>query len=148
MDESSIDPEFLSKLEVPDHDSRYFSGGEITRLRLSEFFSTYRLGLLMDEPTTHLDKEGRTFLVNQLKYYYGTLLAISHDRHFLDEVVDTIWKIDGGKVTVYPGNYSDYQEQKEQERLAQENEYVAFQKEKNRLEQAALEKQEQAKKMD
>lgn len=84
----------------------------------------------MDEPTTHLDKEGRQFLVEQLKYYYGTLLVVSHDRYFLDEVVDTIWEIDQGKIEVYSGNYSAYQEQKDHYRLEQEKTYVLFQKKK------------------
>lgn len=146
-DYAAIDAEYLSRLNVPEHETQYFSGGEQTRIRLAEFFSTYHFGLLMDEPTTHLDKEGIQFLVDQLKYYYGTLLVVSHDRYFLDEVVDTIWEIRAGEVHVYPGNYSAYQEQKEQERLEQERDYEHFQKEKSRLEQAALDKQAQADKM-
>lgn len=142
-----IDPEYLSRLEVPSHEVEHFSGGEQTRLRLAEYFSTYQFGLLMDEPTTHLDTEGIQFLVDQLKYYYGTLLVVSHDRYFLDEVVDTIWEVKDGQVTVYPGNYSAYQELKEQELIEQENAYEKFTKEKERLEQAAQKKQEQAQKM-
>ena len=144
---TTIDAEYLSRLQIPAHASEYFSGGEQTRIRLAEFFSSYHFGLLMDEPTTHLDKKGRQFLVEQLKYYYGTLLVVSHDRYFLDEVVDTIWEIDQGKIEVYSGNYSAYQEQKDHYRLEQEKTYVLFQKEKNRLKQAAQEKQAQAEKM-
>lgn len=146
-DYAKIDPEYLSRLEVPDHKVDHFSGGEQTRLRLAEYFSTYQFGLLMDEPTTHLDTEGIQFLVDQLKYYYGTLIVVSHDRYFLDEVVETIWEVKDGKVTVYPGNYSDYQEQKDQELIEQQNAYEKFTKEKSRLEQAAKEKQKQADKM-
>lgn len=146
-DYTMIDAKYLSHLNVPEHASEEFSGGEQTRLRLAEFFSSYYLGLLMDEPTTHLDKEGIQFLVDQLKYYYGTLLVVSHDRYFLDEVVDTIWEIQDGQVKVYPGNYSAYHQQKEQERIEQENAYEHFVKEKKRLEQAAQEKQAQADKM-
>lgn len=142
-----IDPEYLSRLDVPDHEVTHFSGGEQTRLRLAEYFSTYQFGLLMDEPTTHLDTEGIQFLVDQLKYYYGTLIVVSHDRYFLDEIVDTIWEIKDGKITVYPGNYSSYQEQKEQELIEQQNAYEKFAKEKDRLEQAAIEKQERAEKL-
>ncbi|HLR88782.1 MAG TPA: ABC-F type ribosomal protection protein [Atopostipes sp.] len=142
-----IDPEYLSRLDVPDHEVTHFSGGEQTRLRLAEYFSTYQFGLLMDEPTTHLDTEGIQFLVDQLKYYYGTLIVVSHDRYFLDEIVDTIWEIKDGKITVYSGNYSSYQEQKEQELIEQQNAYEKFSKEKNRLEQAAIEKQERAEKL-
>lgn len=146
-DFTKIDAEYLSRLNVPEHDIQHLSGGEQTRMRLAEYFSTYHFGLIMDEPTTHLDREGIQFLVDQLKYYYGTLIVVSHDRYFLDEVVDTIWEIHDGKVTVYNGNYSDYQIQKEQERIEQENAYENFLKEKKRLEQAAKEKQAQADKL-
>lgn len=144
---AKIDAEYLSRLNVPEHEAKDFSGGEKTRLRLSEYFSTYHFGLLMDEPTTHLDVGGVQFLIDQLKYYYGTLIVVSHDRYFLDEVVDTIWEIKDQAVTVYNGNYTAYLEQKEQERLEQQNAYEQFIKEKMRLEQAAKEKQEQAAKM-
>lgn len=143
----TIDPEYLSRLEVPEHEVDNFSGGEQTRLRLAEFFSTYQFGLLMDEPTTHLDQNGIQFLIDQLKYYYGTLLVVSHDRYFLDEVVDTIWEVKDGKVTIYPGNYSDYQKQKEHLLIEQENAYEQFVKEKKCLEQTAQEKQRQAEKL-
>lgn len=146
-DFASIDAEYLSRLNVPNSEIGTFSGGEMTRLRLADLFSTYQFGLLLDEPTTHLDKEGVQFLVNQLKYYYGTLIAVSHNRYFLDEVVDTIWEIKYGKVNVYNGNYTDYRKQKEHEIIEQERAHEQFVKEKNRLEQAAKEKQIQAEKM-
>lgn len=146
-DYTKIDPEYLSRLDVPDHGAKHLSGGEQTRLRLAEYFSTYQFGLLMDEPTTHLDTEGIQFLVNQLKYYYGTLIVVSHDRYFLDEIVDTIWEVKEGKITVYPGNYSSYQEIKKQEFAEQQNAYKKFTKEKSRLEQAAKEKQARAEKL-
>ena len=146
-DYMKIDPEYLSRLDVPDHKVAHLSGGEQTRLRLAEYFSTYQFGLLMDEPTTHLDTEGIQFLVDQLKYYYGTLMVVSHDRYFLDEVVDTIWEVKEGKVTVYPGNYSSYQQQKEQELVEQQNAYEKFTKEKYRLEKAAKEKHKHAEKL-
>ena len=146
-DFTKIDAEYLSRLNVPAHNVQHFSGGEQTRMRLAEYFSTYHFGLMMDEPTTHLDREGIQFLVDQLKYYYGTLIVVSHDRYFLDEVVDIIWEIHDGKITVYNGNYSDYQVQKEQERMEQENAYENYLKEKNRLEKAAKVKQAQADKL-
>ncbi|GAA0353477.1 ABC-F type ribosomal protection protein Msr(C) [Alkalibacterium iburiense] len=146
-DYTQVDPEYLSRLGVPAHAAEHFSGGEQTRLRLAEYFSTYSFGLLMDEPTTHLDTEGIQFLIDQLKYYYGTLIVVSHNRYFLDEVVDTIWEVDAGKVCVYSGNYTAYKEQKEAERLEQEKAYNQFVKEKTRLEQAAKDKQQQANKL-
>lgn len=146
-DYEKIDAEYISRLNVPDHHLNYFSGGELTRVRLAEYFSTYHFGLLMDEPTTHLDKKGIQFLIDQLKYYYGTLIVVSHNRYFLDEVVDTIWEVSEGKVTVYNGNYSKYQEQKEHRIKTQMNAFEQYVNEKKRLEQAAKEKQEQAEKI-
>lgn len=146
-DYTTVDPEYLSRLQVPDHKIKYFSGGEQTRLRLADFFSRYHMGLLMDEPTTHLDSDGIQFLVDQLKYYYGTLIVVSHDRYFLDEVVDKIWEVDDKKIIEYPGNYSTYQQLKEEELIEQQNAYEKFKKEKNRLEHAAIEKQKQAEKL-
>src|SRR5699024_9355245 len=146
-DYTKIDPEHLSRLDVPSHEVAHLSGGEKTRLRLAEYFSTYNLGLLMDEPTTHLDIEGIQFLIDQLKYYYGTLLVVSHNRYFLDEIVDIIWEVDNGKITVYPGNYSIYQELKQQELIEQQNAYEKFIKEKSRIEKAAKEKQARAEKL-
>ncbi|MFE2776193.1 ATP-binding cassette domain-containing protein, partial [Aerococcus urinaeequi] len=146
-DYEKIDPEYLSRLDLPEHEVENYSGGQQTRLRLAEYFSTYQFGLLMDEPTTHLDTDGIQFLVDQLKYYYGTLIVVSHDRYFLDQVVDTIWEVNNGKVTVYPGNYSAYQALKKQELIEQQNAFEKFTKEKQRLEQAAKEKQAQVEKM-
>ena len=56
--------------------------------------------------------------MGQLKYFTGALLVISHDRYFLDEIVDKIWELKDGKITEYWGNYSDYLRQKEEERKA------------------------------
>lgn len=105
-----VDPEMLSRLNVPKYSTDVFSGGERTRARLARLFSRYTLGMLMDEPTTHLDSEGIQFLIDELTYYYGTLLIVSHDRYFLDQVVETIWEVKDGTVAVYPGNYTEYVE--------------------------------------
>lgn len=88
------------------------SGGEETRLKIAQALSAQVHGILADEPTSHLDREGIDFLIGQLKYFIGALLVISHDRYFLDEVVDKIWELKDGKITEYWGNYSDYLRQK------------------------------------
>lgn len=146
-DYEAIDPGVLGRLGVPETDPAFYSGGEQARFRLSETFSQYEMGLLMDEPTTHLDQEGVQFLIDELRYYVGTLLLVSHDRYFLDQIVDKIWEVGDGEVTVYEGNYSRYTEQKEQQRITQEQAYETIQNEKSRLEQAAKQKQAQAQKM-
>lgn len=142
-----VDPELISRLKVPDYTASKYSGGEDTRARLAEIFSNYTTGMLMDEPTTHLDSEGVQYLINELTYYYGTLLVVSHDRSFLDNVVHTIWEVKNGSVNVYNGNYSSYLKQKEHDVLEQEREYEKFQKEKLRLKDSVLKKQRQALKM-
>lgn len=105
------DLSLLGKLAVPKH-SKQLSGGEQTRLKLAQLFTHYYEALLIDEPTTHLDQEGISFLVEELAYYYGALVLISHDRSVLDKLVTTIWEIEDEKVNVYTGNYSEYMERK------------------------------------
>lgn len=140
------DPALLGKLDVP-KDSEQLSGGEQTRMKLAQLFTHYYEALLIDEPTTHLDQEGISFLLDELKYYYGALILISHDRAVLDELVTTIWEVREGKVHVYTGNYSDYVAQKQLEREQQSQAHEQFLKEKSRLEKAAQEKMKKAEKI-
>lgn len=142
----NVDPKLFGKLRILDHSS-HLSGGEQTRLKLAKLFSDYHQALLIDEPTTHLDYEGITFLLDELRYYYGALILISHDRFLLDQLVTTIWEIDDGKVTVYSGHYSDYLKAKELEREQQNQAHEQFIKEKSRLEKAAQEKMQKAKRI-
>lgn len=140
------DPRLLGKWRVPD-DEVGRSGGEQTRLKLAQLFTHYYESLLMDEPTTHLDQDGISFLLDELRYYYGALVLISHDRAVLDELVTTIWEVDEGKVNVYSGNYSEYIAQKQLEREQQKQAYEQYEKEKRRLKKAAEEKMEKAEKI-
>ncbi|WP_434509866.1 Msr family ABC-F type ribosomal protection protein [Desulfitobacterium sp. AusDCA] len=138
----------MGKLNVEHLEVQTMSGGEETRLKIAHALSAQVHGLLADEPTSHLDREGIKFLIGQLKYFSGALLIISHDRYFLDEVVDKIWELKDGKITEYWGNYSDYLRQKEEERQSQAAEYEQFVAERDRLERAAEEKRKQARKID
>lgn len=140
------DTVLLRKLAVP-QESDNLSGGEQTKLKLAQLFTNYYEALLIDEPTTHLDQDGISFLLDELRYYYGALVLISHDRAVLDELVTTIWEVQGGEIHVYSGNYSDYVTQKQCEREKQEKEHEQFLKEKKRLEKAAAEKMKKAKKI-
>lgn len=137
------DPVLLGKLNVP-KDTEQLSGGEQTRRKLAQLFTNYYEALLIDEPTTHLDQDGITFLLDELRYYYGALVLISHDRTVLNELVTTIWEIDDGKVRIFSGNYDEYMEQKHLEHKQQSQAYEQFVKEKSRLEKAAQEKMNQA----
>ncbi len=133
----------VDRLEV-----RTMSGGEETRLKIAQALSEQVHGIFADEPTCHLDREGTDFLISQLKYYSGALLIISHDRYFLDEVVDKIWELKNGKITEYWGGYSDYLRQKEEERRQQAAQYEKFITERDRLERAVETKRKQARKVD
>ncbi|MCI0764927.1 Msr family ABC-F type ribosomal protection protein [Bacillus sp. TL12] len=141
-----VDVALLGRLAVPKN-TNGLSGGEQTRLKLAQLFTHYHEALLIDEPTTHLDQGGISFLLDELRYYYGALVLISHDRAVLDELVTTIWEVHEGKVHVYSGNYSEYMMQKQSEREQQKQAHEQFIKEKNRLEKAAQEKMKKANKI-
>ncbi len=84
------------------------SGGERARVALLKLLLEDNNLLLMDEPTNHLDMDSKDTLEEALKGYEGSLVTVSHDRWFLDQVVNRIWEIEDGHVKVYYGNYTDY----------------------------------------
>ena len=113
------------------------SGGEKTRINLARLILEDTDILLLDEPTNHLDLKATEWLEDYLEHFKGTVLAISHDRWFLDRVVRRVVEIQRGKAELYTGNYSFYVEEKErrfQERLKQ---YEKEQAKIAQLEQAA-----------
>lgn len=140
----SADGEVLSKLGISSVEGDG-SGGEQTKLKLAQLFSNYYEALLIDEPTTHLDQAGISFIVDQLQYYYGALVLVSHDRALLDKLVTTIWEISDGEVHVYNGNYTAYEAQKQLELEHQKEEHEKYLREKERLEKAVEEKMQKAK---
>ncbi len=96
------------------------SGGEKRRVALTRLLIQKPSILLLDEPTNHLDAESVNWLENHLKEYAGSVLMITHDRYFLDNVVGWILELDRGKYFPYEGNYSTYLEKKAK-RLEQES---------------------------
>ena len=93
--------------------------------------------LLLDEPDNHLDLAGKAFLERLIREYRGGVVIVSHDRYLLDLVADEIADLDGGQLTVYPGNYSEYAFEKKSRLLRQQQMFQVQQKEINRLEQSA-----------
>src|SRR5205823_14964568 len=89
-----------------------FSGGWRMRLNLAQALMCRSDLLLLDEPTNHLDLDAVLWLEDWLKRYPGTLLLITHDRDFLDAVVDTIVHIDGRKLIAYTGNYGQFERER------------------------------------
>lgn len=138
----------MGRLGVDRLEVQTMSGGEETRLKIARAFSEQVHGVFADEPTCHLDREGTDILIGQIKHFSGALLIISHDRYFLNEVVDKIWELKGGKITEYWGGYSDYLRRKEAERQKEVAEYEQFIAERNRLERAIEDKRKQAYKVD
>jgi len=103
-----------------DADVTTLSGGERRRVALCRLLLEKPDMLLLDEPTNHLDAESVAWLENYLKEYEGTVLMVTHDRYFLDNVTSWILEIDRGRGIPYEGNYSQWLVQK-QKRLEQES---------------------------
>ncbi|MCW8195203.1 energy-dependent translational throttle protein EttA [Proteobacteria bacterium 005FR1] len=116
-------------LRLPPWDAKVenLSGGEKRRVALCRLLLSKPDMLLLDEPTNHLDAESVLWLERFLKEFNGTVVAITHDRYFLDNAAGWILELDRGHGIPYQGNYSDWLEQKEQ-RLAQEEKAEAGRK--------------------
>ena len=107
------------RLPPSDADVTKLSGGERRRVALCRLLLSAPDLLLLDEPTNHLDAESVAWLERHLEEYAGTVVAVTHDRYFLDNVAGWILELDRGHGLPFRGNYSSWLEQK-QERLAQE----------------------------
>ncbi|MBR1446906.1 MAG: energy-dependent translational throttle protein EttA [Alloprevotella sp.] len=104
---------------APDASVKHLSGGERRRIALCRLLLQQPDILLLDEPTNHLDAESIDWLEQHLNQYPGTVIAVTHDRYFLDDVAGWILELDRGEGIPWKGNYSSWLEQKAQ-RLAQE----------------------------
>ncbi|MDY0110336.1 MAG: energy-dependent translational throttle protein EttA [Candidatus Krumholzibacteria bacterium] len=102
-----------------DQDVRTLSGGEKRRVALCRLLLERPDLLLLDEPTNHLDAESVAWLEKHLREYHGTVVVVTHDRYFLDNVTGWILELDNGKGVPWEGNYSSWLEQK-QEKLRQQ----------------------------
>lgn len=111
----------MDALQLPPADAKieHLSGGEKRRVALCRLLLQQPDVLLLDEPTNHLDAESVHWLEQHLKQYKGTVIAVTHDRYFLDNVAGWILELDRGEGIPWKGNYSSWLEQKQQ-RLAQE----------------------------
>nr|WP_285835472.1 ABC-F family ATP-binding cassette domain-containing protein [Staphylococcus capitis] len=127
----------LSKLGINDTNKyvRELSGGQQKRVVLAKTLIEQPDLLLLDEPTNHLDFESINWLINYVKQYPHTVLFVTHDRYFLNEVSTRIIELDRGKLKAYPGNYEDYIA------MRAENEII---EQKQQQKQKALYKQELA----
>lgn len=94
--------------------AKEYSGGWVMRAHLARLLVMEPDLLLLDEPTNHLDLLSLMWFRNYLKYYPGAILLISHDRDFMDELIETVYEIDDMMLTEYKGNYSAHLKQKEE----------------------------------
>ena len=99
----------------PEMKAGELSGGEKTRFALAKLLCEEPDLLLLDEPTNHLDFETRAWLEEYLSSFKGAILAVSHDRFFLDKIADGICELDNGKLKRYKGNYTEFYAQKKEE---------------------------------
>jgi ATP-binding cassette subfamily F protein 3 len=113
------------------------SGGQKKLVGLAKLLILQPDLLLLDEPDNHLDLEGKAFLEKFINDYRGAVIIVSHDRYLLDLVVDEIVELEDGRLTCYPGNYSEYAVEKQTRMLRQQQLFQAQQKEITRLEQSA-----------
>ncbi|WP_078554036.1 ribosomal protection-like ABC-F family protein [Bacillus alkalicellulosilyticus] len=113
----------------------YASGGERLKLALAEVWATNPEMLILDEPTNHLDVDGLRWLIKQINQFDGPVLMISHDRYFLDETVTLIFELEDGQLTIYEGNYSAYQAEKQRRRQQQSRDYTKQQRHIDQIEQ-------------
>lgn len=110
-----------------------FSGGQQTKVAFIKLLLSRPDIMLLDEPTNHLDLPTIEWLENYLKEYDKAVVIVSHDRMFLDRVIDVTYEIEYHRIRRYPGNYSAFVKRKEEDLLKQEKDYEEQQKEIERL---------------
>ena len=116
------------RLPAWDADVSKLSGGEVRRVALCRLLLSSPDILLLDEPTNHLDAESVTWLERFLQDFAGTVVAITHDRYFLDNVAEWILELDRGEGIPFEGNYSSWLDQKSQRLAMEEKKESAYQK--------------------
>lgn len=107
------------------------SGGEKSRLRLCELMQQDVNLLILDEPTNHLDIESRESLEEALMSFKGTILAISHDRFFINKIASRVSRVADYTITSYLGNYEDYKAKRAQQKLKEQEAQMLLEKEQN-----------------
>ena len=130
----------MRELGLPEHAIEAplatLSGGQRKLAALAICLAQRPSVLLLDEPETHLDLDGRALLERVIRGFEGAVVIVSHDRYLLDETVSEIAELDGGKITLWPGSYSAYAVARELALQRQREQYVTQRKEIARMEEA------------
>ncbi|WP_420577814.1 ABC-F family ATP-binding cassette domain-containing protein [Ekhidna sp.] len=139
------DDEVFKKIKV-------LSGGEKSRVALAKTLISEANFLLLDEPTNHLDMMSVSILVQALQQYEGTLLLVSHDRHFITQVANKIWWIEDKEIKEYPGTYKEFEwwwnkNRKDQPKEVSQKEQAAPKKKSNTKQRNNTEEQQAAKEL-
>lgn len=121
---------FLFSGDSVEKKTAVLSGGEKSRLSLAKILLQASNLLIMDEPTNHLDMRSKEMLIDALENYDGTLMLVSHDRYFLDSLVNKVIEIKNGSLRVYLGSYGEYLE-KTEKALAEEQKKIAVMQKKD-----------------
>ena len=120
-----------SDLSLP---MKALSGGQQSKVQMCQLLLSGADLLLLDEPTNHLDIQSVEWLESFLQTYPGALLVVSHDRYFLDKICTSILSLEHGSVKRYAGNYSQFYQKREQQRIEEERHYKNAQREIQRME--------------
>lgn len=123
------------------------SGGEQTLKAVKQALSERAGILFLDEPTANMDEENRNWLIHQLQRYRGTVIVVSHDRYFLNQVVHHIWLLSEQTVHHYEGNYQAFEEVRERERKQQAQAYQDYQRKLHQLQKVAQTRKQKATKL-
>ena len=121
---------FLFSGDAVNKKIKVLSGGEKSRVALAKILLQASNLLIMDEPTNHLDMRSKEMLIDSLEYYDGTLLIVSHDRYFLDSLVNKVVEIKNGSLQLYLGTYAEYLEKAEKTLEAERKEEAAARQKK------------------
>jgi len=126
---------YRRKWMVPEQaEYKFASGGERMKMRLSTALAENSQLVLLDEPTNHLDSDSLKKLIDIINKDERTYMIVSHDRYFIDKIADFVFEMEGEKLTVYEGNYTDYWKRKESEREIQQKQYEQQQRKIARVE--------------
>lgn len=127
---------FYINKDLLEQNYNILSGGEKTRVNLAKLLLTQPDILLLDEPTNHLDIHSLEFLEELILKYKGTVLIVSHDRYFLDKVINKTVLLENGKENIYYGNYSYFLKENERRTLAQFENYKNQQKQIEKMKES------------